>query len=424
MRPILVMIHYPSDVGYAIGRLISAFHEMALRMAGDPAAVHFAFARINGKSPNLPEGFSNLIEFCHRTHDDYDRLAAYVAYHKIESIFALDLRVDAPCLRAARRAGVKRVVSYWGASMSSIRWWLWPLKRIQVALTRSKPDLFVFESHAMQECAVRGRGILGTSTAVVRTGVDTQRFRPLPELRHLVYEAFAIPKHRRIIVFMGHLHERKGVQVLLQAATRLLNRDDIHFLFLGNRPGEENEFVWNRGNITFGGYHSDVPAILAGCWAGCIPSTGWDSFPMSSLEMQACGLPVIVSDLQGCPETVNSDTGIVVPAGNHVALADAVLTLVDDPARRERMGVAARTRIIQSLTTAHQVDGLVSAVSRVTMGSWLRRLVFGRALKRAITYERACEEAAERHPGLYDAELARARAEVARLSDGRIDHGG
>jgi glycosyltransferase involved in cell wall biosynthesis len=416
-RPILVMISYEIDVGFAIGRLVSAFYEMAAQLAGSTSNVHFSFGTIGGKrSAALPGGFSNLLEFNYAKHsaDDIQRLTAYIQHHRIHTLFALDLRVNAPCLKAARRAGVRHVVSYWGASMSSIVWWKWPLKRLQVALTRSKPDLFIFESHAMRRQAVLGRGVAESSTAVVRTGVDANRFRPMASQ---VHERFGIPAHRRIIVFMGHLHERKGVAVLLHASAHMVKRDNIHFLFLGNRAGEAEAFqTIPRGNVTFGGYQDDIPGLLSGCYAGCIPSTGWDSYPMSSLEMQACGLPVIVSDLQGCPETVDTDTGIVVRAGSYVALWEAIVDLVNDPARRERMSIAARARIEQSLTTSHQVANLVRALSTPARSRW-RQLIYGRALQRALMDERGWEEADERHPGLYEVELAQAHAEVNRLSN-------
>jgi glycosyltransferase involved in cell wall biosynthesis len=360
----LVMISYDIDIGFAISRLITAFYQMALRVTGNPAKVHFSFGKIAGKrSAALPAGFDNLLQFNYAKHSaaDEERLVEYIKSNGIDTIFALDLRVNAPCLKAARRAGVRRVVSYWGASMSSIVRWKWPLKRLQVALTRAKPDRFIFESEAMRQRAVLGRGIAESCTAIVRTGVDADRFRPVPSQ---VHERFGIPAHRRIVVFSGHLHERKGVAVLLRASAQLASRDDIHFLFLGNKPGEAESFSGiERGNVTFGGYHDDIPSLLSGCYVGCIPSTGWDSYPMSSLEMQACALPVIVSDLQGCPETIGADTGIVVPAGNVTALWDAIVAIVNDHARRDRMSAAARARIERSLTTEHQVQNLVLAVS-------------------------------------------------------------
>lgn len=364
---ILVMISYDIDIGFAIGRLISAFYQVALRVTGNQAKVHFSFGQIGGKrSAALPADFENLLQFNYAQHsaDDEERLAEYIKSHGIDTIFALDMRVNAPCLKAARRAGVRRVVSYWGASMSSIVSWKWPMKRLQVALTRSKPDLFIFESEAMRRRAVLGRGVARSNTAIVRTGVDASTFQPggSPDV---VYERFGIPDDRRIIVFVGHAHRRKGVHVLLSAIEQIVSiygRQDLHCLLLGNRDGESSEFeaCYDKAKpyVTFGGYHSDVPALLAGCYAGCIPSTGWDSYPMSSLEMQACGLPVIVSDLQGCPETVVPETGIVVPANDAIQLAQAILRLADNRARRELMSVAAAERIRNSLTVEHQVSNL------------------------------------------------------------------
>ena len=223
----------------------------------------------------------------------------------------------------------------------------------------------------------------------MRTGVDAEKFKPYPELKELVYETFGIPRHRRIIVYMGHLQERKGVRVLMRAAGHLAaaGGDDVHILFLGDRPNEAQAFApdWEKAKsiITFGGYRNNVPALLAGCYAGCIPSNGWDSFPMSSLEMQACGLPVIVSDWQACPETLGVDTGLIVPAGDDRALATAITRLLDQQARRDLMGSRARARIERELTTRHQIENLLVAMNERTTGSRIGRLLVGKSLDRA-----------------------------------------
>jgi glycosyltransferase involved in cell wall biosynthesis len=371
---VLILIPYQIRIGFAIERLIKAFYEMALRLTGDPAKVHFGFTKVGeGRSSALPTGFTNLVEFdpVEPSASDVRRLASYVEAHGITSVLALDLPVEASFLRDLRRAGVSRAMAYWGAPISSANSGLKLLaKRVEVSLRRSKPDLFIFESEAMQTLAVRGRGIARPATAVVHLGVDVAVFRPNPDLHDVVYARFDIPRDRHIVVFMGHLHERKGVQVLMRAAghvARVLRRDDLHFLFLGNRDGEADQFrdayagatEW----ITFGGYQSDVPALLAGCFLGCIPSTGWDSFTMSSIEMQACGLPVVVSDLHGLPETVaNGETGLAVRAGDHVLLAETIASLADDPGRRAAMGIAARRRIETRFTRQHQIDNLVREV--------------------------------------------------------------
>ena len=371
----LIIIPFGITISFAIVRLIGVFYEMAIRLAGDPTNVHFAFTSVgDGRSSALPPSFDRVVEFdpAAPTVAAVERLAAYIRNARISTVFALDLPVDAPYLPALRQAGVRRLISYAGAPMSSInRGPKLVVKRLEVAFFRpSKPDVFIFESEAMRDSGVLGRGLSRSSTTVIHTGVDEQVFRPAAGPTSLVYSRFGIPADRRIVVYMGHLDRRKGVHVLMQAAghvAQAMRRTDIHFLFLGDRKGEAERFSVQvadaRDQVTFGGYQSDVPAILAGCYLGCIPSSGWDSFPMSSLEMQACGLPVVVSDLQGVPETMaDGTTGTVVPAGDSNRLAAAIVDLVDDPARRNTMGVAARRRIESGLTRTHQIENLVRVV--------------------------------------------------------------
>lgn len=371
------MIEYEIDVGFAIGRLIRVFLQVCARLAGGTDRVHFSFGKVAGRTcPNLPEGFNNILEFDYRNPDAtaLRRFSAYVREHGIETIIGLDLSASATFLKVARSAGVRNVVGYWGAPMSSISSGLkLLLKRLEVRLLRRhRPDLFIFESEAMRRFAVCGRGIPVADTAVVHTGVDAARFRPLPDAVGTMHARFGIPQDRRVVVYMGHLHERKGVQVLMQAMDYIVNvrsRNDLHAVFLGNRNREEVKFrkFWEPAatHITFGGYQSDIPELLAGCYVGCIPSTGWDSFPMSSLEVQACGLPVVVSDWQGVPETVSDgQTGVVTATGNAEALGDALIDLVDDPVRRDRMSSAARARIESAFTVPHQVENLLVLLQR------------------------------------------------------------
>ena len=189
---ILVLIPYPSSIGFAIGRLISAFLLMAERAAGSVEKVHFCFSDIeDGSCRFLPEGFPRIIGADAYQGDmgDLKKLGKYIREHSIRCVFALDLSVQAKCLGVLRANGVRTVVSYWGAPMSSVNTGLRLLaKRLEVRYLRPmRPDLFVFESHAMRTHAVQGRGIPQESTVVINTGVDTERFFPKPEYAQLAY---------------------------------------------------------------------------------------------------------------------------------------------------------------------------------------------------------------------------------------------
>lgn len=373
---ILVLLPYPSTIGFAIGRLIRPWFAAASRAAGGSGGVHFCFKELDGTCHYLPEGFSNVVGFdvySGRT-SEIEGLASYVADNHIEALMALDLPVETPWLREVRERGVQTVISYFGTTASSInRGPKLFAKRFEVRFLRPhQPDLYIFESRAMARTATHGRGIAADSVTIIPTGVDPEVFHPEAGDGTDAHETFEIPRDRKIVVFMGHLAERKGVRVLLRAANHVvesMGRSDLHFLFLGNREGQEEDFRQDfgpavaQGFVTFGGYHSEIPPLLTGCYLGCIPSSGWDSFPMSSLEMQACGLPVVVSDLQGTPETIEDGrSGVVVPTSDHVALAEALADLADDPARRQALSDYARRRIVESLTVDHQATRLADAI--------------------------------------------------------------
>ena len=380
MRAILIFFHCGANTGYAIAQLERVFFRMASRLTADESHVHFAYTGLAGGAPaTLPPNFNNVIEFnpLDGTPAALKRIARYIDEHDIDVAFGFDQRVAQPSYKALRKAGIKTFVSYWGAPMSSVNAGpkLW-LKRLEVALRRHGPDHYIFESAAMAKTATHGRGIPERAVDVVYLGVDPERYRPPQAPSFYAHDAFNIPRERKIVVFSGHMEERKGVHVLVRAAVELASRGrtDFHLLILGNKAGQEANFfplymgTAARRFITFGGYRDDMPDILRSCYCGAIASTGWDSFTMSSVEMAASGLPLVVSRLQGLVETVDEGrTGFLFPPGDVTTLADTLTILLDNPSQRLEMSVAARARVLNAFTIDHQVDGLMRVVQKVAV---------------------------------------------------------
>ena len=98
---------------------------------------------------------------------------------------------------------------------------------------------------------------------------------------------------------------------------------------------------------------------------GVIPSTGWDSFPRTSVEMAASGLPVVASRLDGLPEAVlDKQTGLLFEPGNAAALANALEVLVDNPEIAARYGRQGRKRCEAELNLEVQRTRLLAVLRR------------------------------------------------------------
>ena len=82
-----------------------------------------------------------------------------------------------------------------------------------------------------------------------------------------------------------------------------------------------------------------------------------ESFGVAIIEAGACGLPVVVSDVDGPAEVVDEGvTGLVVPRGDVIASAEALNRLVDDAGLRRRMGMSGRAHVVKEYSWQHSLD--------------------------------------------------------------------
>ncbi|MFQ3262048.1 glycosyltransferase family 4 protein [Reinekea sp.] len=373
MSGFLVLFHCESNPGFAASSHEHTFLKVALHFVKEMEHVHYAYKTLkDGMSPSLPDDLTNVIELNTSSNDqkDKDFIFQYIKKHNVEFVLGFDQQVDRPLYKVMRQAGVKHFVSYWGAPISSINS---PLKlifkKIEVALKSKGPDHYVFQSDDMRKTAFLGRGIPKHKTSVIRTGIDTEKYKPDIAQSNYVFDQFNIPAERKIVFFSGHMERRKGVHIILQAADTLINHTgfgDVHFLILGNKPGQEKAFEEYllapnvKNHVTFGGYRKDIPNLLKGVSVGMIASTGWDSFPMSSLEIAATQVPLLVSDLDGIRETVTAETGLRFTAGDSDDAAKKLRVLLTDDNLRENLGRNGRMRVISNFSQQKQANELIA----------------------------------------------------------------
>jgi glycosyltransferase involved in cell wall biosynthesis len=96
-----------------------------------------------------------------------------------------------------------------------------------------------------------------------------------------------------------------------------------------------------------------------------LPSA-WEAFPISVLEAMACGVPQVATDVGGTREAISDgETGLLCPPNDPAALADRVVELLCDPARRERMANASRLRQVARFSLDRMVAETASVYERV-----------------------------------------------------------
>ncbi len=194
------------------------------------------------------------------------------------------------------------------------------------------------------------------------SGVDSDRFRPVPE-----------PDGPVTVAFAGRMVADKGVRTLIQAH-RILQDAGIHSqLVLAGTPDPEDPTSipqievagWgSEPGITWLGHVTDIATVWRHAHIAVLPAPGGEGVPKSLLEAAAFGRPLIATDVPGCRDIViHEKTGLLVPVDDPSALAAAILRLVRSPPQRVRFGVAAR-RLVDERFAADLVGPATVALYR------------------------------------------------------------
>jgi glycosyltransferase involved in cell wall biosynthesis len=153
-----------------------------------------------------------------------------------------------------------------------------------------------------------------------------------------------------LIICLGRLKAYKSVDVLLQAMPEILRRHpDARLAIVGQGPerAKLEQLAWRLGlaaSVRFYGYLEKQARnrLLARAWVSVCPSA-FEGYGLVCVEANAWGVPVVAARVPGLRDSVRDGvTGVLVPHGDVGRLAREITGLIDDPARREAMGVAGR----------------------------------------------------------------------------------
>lgn len=195
------------------------------------------------------------------------------------------------------------------------------------------------------------------TTRVIPNGFDPDRFKPDGEVRQRVRAELTVPKDALLVGLVARLDPAKDHGTFLRAASELSREfPNVYFLLIGTGITSENIAAICEGEPPLPQHRlilrhprSDIEAIHQALDVEVLSSRS-EGFPNSIGEAMACGVPCVATDVGDCAYLLG-DAGRIVPKENPVALAAAIRELCQlSAADRNRLGQAARQRIIDSFS--------------------------------------------------------------------------
>lgn len=209
-------------------------------------------------------------------------------------------------------------------------------------------------------------------------GVDTEAFSPGPHTRG----ALGLGEDELVVLFVGWLLPRKGIDFLVLALRELLNDPAvkgrrIRLAIAGSGPGKERvESLIRRAGVgehcTFIGPFSyeHMPGVFQAADVFALPSiatAGWqEQFGMSLIEAMACGVPVVTTQSGAIPEIVG-EAGLICQPNDFVSLHHALRELVLNSEQRDALADAGRQRAVDRFSLDDYVENL-SAIYGALVG--------------------------------------------------------
>jgi glycosyltransferase involved in cell wall biosynthesis len=218
-----------------------------------------------------------------------------------------------------------------------------------LAFGLNQPNVHAVFSNRSDEERLRRSNILhhDRTRVLMSEFVDTDVFRPYqPE--QVNPEVVDDRAEAPTVLMAVRLLWAKGVGELAEASQILERRGvNANFWLAGEPDTDSAGFVpveqlrkWDeQGVLTWLGYQTNMPQLLNQADIAVLPTKYNEGMPRFLVESIACGLPVVTTDKEACRIVVEDNTnGLLVPAGDPKALADALERLISEEHLRKRLG--------------------------------------------------------------------------------------
>jgi glycosyltransferase involved in cell wall biosynthesis len=212
--------------------------------------------------------------------------------------------------------------------------------------------------------------------AMMAAGVPPGRIVTIPngvDIIHFTPQKIASTRQATIpqVIFVGRLVKEKGLPILLQAWVTVSQRVKdavLHVVGGGPLKLELQTLADRLGIVASVRFYGRQEAVLPFLQASqlFVLSSHVEGLSNTLLEAMAVGLPVVATRISGSEDVVlGGENGLLVPPGDAAALAEAIVSLLNDAVRAEAMGQRGRQLVEQRYSLAHITDNYVQLYARI-----------------------------------------------------------
>ena len=242
------------------------------------------------------------------------------------------------------------------------------LKKRIFAFVLSRSAKIISVSHASKENCIKWLNIDHNRIEVVHNGVDVHNNQQLAKEEMELPDGFnhTLPT----ITFVGTQEYRKGVDILLQAAERVVKKHPVNVLIIGKGESYEQyvamrEQMKLKNSVFFLGEKLNPFPYMKYAPIFVLPSRA-EGFPNVLLEAMALKCAVIAADCETGPrEIIDGKNGILVPVNDPQSLSNEMIELIRDPGKAKTLGENAFQTIQQHYVLNKQMKKLEEIFERL-----------------------------------------------------------
>ena len=238
---------------------------------------------------------------------------------------------------------------------------LWKIGSWVARVTFNNTDKIIAISEDIKRTLVEEKGIPADKVVVVYNWVDSDAVVPIAKEENPLFEEFGLSREKFHVVYAGNLGNAQNINIVVDAATRLRDNENVEFVVFGSgglecdirarieteglknlrllplQPVERVKYVYSLGDV---------------CLVSCKEGLGGSAMPSKTWSILSCGRPVLANFDEGELQMIltKNQLGVFTKAGDLEGFVEAISQLAAEPEKCEKMGARGRQFILDNLT--------------------------------------------------------------------------